>query len=360
MVDKLILSERNTLRCYDILMDAYADITDIEQYQRIRKGIKLLDMESYDIFGNHMYSDIYFNDYDMSPMDMDIRLEYTPENREYYNQLQYVSSFVVGPTPGRSLCVKVWENNTKKLLGFIKMSSPTINMKPRNTMLDYVIKPEELNRTFYNGIVIVPVQPFGFNYLGGKLLALIAASTDIRDRFNNKYDTDIQYFETTSLYGSIKQSSQYDGLKPIIKRSKVRTDSNLMMYPSDDVIKKLTIIIKSENEGNHVVNITVNSSSVKTKRFNGLIRTIKNSLKHHDIDKYHEFSNMIKTKSNITTKKNYYYCNNISKSSEEMISIWKKKSVKRWEKLRSEDRLKKDLEVWSLDNIHTDDIQMIR
>ena len=64
------------------------------------------------------------------------------------------------------------------------------------------------------GFVIVPTQPFGFNYLGGKLLAALCCSHEVREKLNKKYDMNLVMFETTSLYGNSKSASQYDGMKP--------------------------------------------------------------------------------------------------------------------------------------------------
>jgi hypothetical protein len=105
-------------------------------------------------------------------------------------------------------------------------------MKPRNEMLDGVFTqtPESskaFNHTSIMGFVIVPAQPFGFNYLGGKLLAAICCSHEIREMLNKKYGMNTCLFETTSLYGSSKSSSQYDGMKPLL-RFKGLTDSNFL------------------------------------------------------------------------------------------------------------------------------------
>ena len=48
------------------------------------------------------------------------------------------------------------------------------NMKPRNILLGNVPELVNFNKTCIMGFVIVPSQPFGYNYLGGKLLALNA------------------------------------------------------------------------------------------------------------------------------------------------------------------------------------------
>ena len=36
------------------------------------------------------------------------------------------------------------------------------------------------------GFVIVPTQPFGFNYLGGKLLSALCCSHEVREKLNKK------------------------------------------------------------------------------------------------------------------------------------------------------------------------------
>ena len=62
------------------------------------------------------------------------------------------------------------ETNSNKAVGFIKMGSPLINSKPRNEYLGGVPDLGIFNQRAIMGFNIVPVQPFGFNYLGGKLM----------------------------------------------------------------------------------------------------------------------------------------------------------------------------------------------
>ena len=90
-------------------------------------------------------------------------------------------------------------------------------MKPRNVLLGNVPELVTFNKTSIMGFVIVPSQPFGYNYLGGKLLAAICCSHKIREILNDKYGMNLCLFETTSLYGNSKLSSQYDGMKPYLR-----------------------------------------------------------------------------------------------------------------------------------------------
>ena len=94
------------------------------------------------------------------------------------------------------------------------------------------------NNTTAMGFTIVPSQPFGYNYLGGKLLAALCCSHEIRELINEKYKMNLCLFETTSLYGSSKAISQYDGMKPYL-RFKGLTDSNFVPMLDGDAYKKL-------------------------------------------------------------------------------------------------------------------------
>ena len=104
----------------------------------------------------------------------------------------------------------------RKVLGFIRFGSPTINSKPRNLWLGKAPNLSIFNRHAAMGFVIVPSQPFGYNYLGGKLLALLCCSHFARETLNKVFEKDIALFETTSLYGSTTDASQYDGFNQTI------------------------------------------------------------------------------------------------------------------------------------------------
>jgi len=101
-----------------------------------------------------------------------------------------------------------------------------MNNKPRNDLAknnlykNNKLNPNRLNRHILNGNTIVPVQPFGNNCLGGKLLALICTSDWLRRKFDKKYKTNIVMFETTALYGNDHEASQYDGLRPFCEKER--------------------------------------------------------------------------------------------------------------------------------------------
>ena len=86
----------------------------------------------------------------------------------YVNLLRSVSSLNNETNiPGRELRWMIYEKRTQKLVGFIRFGSPIINSKPRNNWFGKQPNLSVFNRHAAMGFVIVPSQPFGYNYLGG-------------------------------------------------------------------------------------------------------------------------------------------------------------------------------------------------
>ena len=324
--------------------------------------------------------DEFFNE-DINPNDMEFDIKFIGNRfqnslpQDYYvNLLKAVSSHNnESNIPGRELRWMVFEKKTQKVVGFIRFGSPTINSKPRNVWLGKQPDLRIFNRHAVMGFVIVPSQPFGYNYLGGKLLALLCCSHFAREKLNEVFEKDIALFETTSLYGSTTDSSQYDGLKPFM-RYKGLTESKFLPLLHDDIFHKLhnrfTIL-------NNNTPLTDNkASSKKMKRQTKMISIIRNSLQNQE--KLSEFNSVIGNAFELTQKKRFYtseygYQNvrqvllgeeeklvrgpNWDKFElENIISWWKKKATKRYEKLKQEGRFRTKVELWTED----DDIQIIR
>jgi len=237
-------------------IDYFQNFTNLEEYLRhVKKSVvtksSILDDPKDDFFNR----DIHPND-----MEFDIRLVgdrfQNGIPQDYYrNLLSSVSSHNNEDNiPGRELRLMVYEKNTNKIVGFIRLQSPLINSKPRNQWLGKAPDLTIFNRHAVMGFAIVPSQPFGYNYLGGKLLALICVSHFIREKLNNIFEKDIALFETTSLYGSSSSASQYDGLKPFM-RFKGLTDSKLFLFYTKRHFIIYTISLRSGIIMNHLQRI---------------------------------------------------------------------------------------------------------
>ena len=110
--------------------------------------------------------------------------------------------------------------NDEFILGFIQFDSGVLNNRALKTYLDIPnLNPDFVNQHLVCGKGIVPTQPFGSKLVGGKLIALLATSNELRDFYNHNFKKPrrLAVFYTTSLYGSSKQSSQYDQLDRYLK-----------------------------------------------------------------------------------------------------------------------------------------------
>ena len=372
------LSSQEAVYAADQFINYFSNTGRIDEYLRAVKLDRIASQPT--ALPGFGPEDDLFSDFDMHPSDMDIRVYPAGDtngfSNSYFNErLQITMSHVFeNSIPGKSLKWIVQEQNTNKTLGFIRFGSPTINSKPRNEWLGDTPELSRFNRHAIMGFVIVPTQPFGFNYLGGKLLALLCCSHTARQQINAKYNSDICLFETTSLYGSTKSSSQYDGLKPYM-RYKGLTESDFTPLLHDSVFKDLNKWFTARN-GDKLL-VKEDASSRKLKIQTKMISIIKKSLT--DLDKLSDFNKAIASAKDLTEQKRFYMCDygfsnarevilgtqetlhpgqNYDKfQMEHLIAWWKKKAGKRYEKLKSEGRLRTTLETW---NVNPDEIDIIR
>ena len=371
----MIISEADATWAADEFINYFGNFTSIEDYLRfvkkelVPRANPLMSME-----------DEFFNE-DISPEEMEFEIRFIGDRFDnslpqdhYKNLLAAVSSHNnESNIPGRELRWIVYEKRTQKVIGFIRFGSPTINSKPRNVWLGQPANLSLLNRHTAMGFVIVPSQPFGYNYLGGKLLALLCVSHFARETLNKVFEKDIALFETTSLYGSTTSASQYDGLKPFF-RYKGLTESKFLPLLHDRVFHKLHDRFTLLNNNTPLTDNK--ASSKKMKRQTKMIASIKKSLK--DENKLQQFNNVIEMAFGLTQKKRFYISDygygNVREvirgdqdklvhgqnwdkfHLDNIISWWKRKATKRYETLKRDGRFRDKVELWSQD----DDIQIIR
>ena len=119
---------------------------------------------------------------------------------------------------GRNLFYTVVDDVTGKYLGVICISSDFLDLTPRDSAIGWSrdVKTQQgmINYTAI-GSTIVPLQPLGYNYMGGKLLAMLCLSDTVQTDWKRQYGDVLVGVTTTSLYGKTKANglSQYDGLE---------------------------------------------------------------------------------------------------------------------------------------------------
>ena len=299
----MIISEADAAWAADEFINYFGNFTSIEDYLRFVK--RELVPKTNPLMS---HEDEFFNE-DISPEEMEFEIRFIGDRfpnslpqDHYKNLLAAVSSHNnESNIPGRELRWMVYEKRTQKIVGFIRFGSPTINSKPRNLWLGQPANLSLLNRHTAMGFVIVPSQPFGYNFLGGKLLALLCVSHFARETLNKVFEKDIALFETTSLYGSTTSASQYDGLKPFF-RYKGLTESKFLPLLHDRVFHKLHDRFTLLNNNTPLTDNK--ASSKKMKRQTKMIASIKKSLK--DENKLQHFNAVIEMAFGLTQKKRFY------------------------------------------------------
>ena len=353
------LERQEALHCSKVIADYFEKFSRVDEYMLEQKLEQIKHMPT--ALPGMGFEDDLFSDYTMSPEDMDFEI-IEPDDKTFTSCLNIISSHTnMASIPGKNLRLAIREKNTGKWVGFIRLGSPVINMKPRNELLGNVPELSTFNKTSIMGFCIVPSQPFGFNYLGGKLLAALCCSHYVRERMNQKYNMNLVYFETTSLYGSSKSSSQYDGMKPILK-NKGLSDSDFTPLMHGEPWKRLVDYVESR-VGNL---IPKDASSKKLKLTTAIQGLIKRSLDGTDLD---NFKDTLENAKKLTERKRYYVSNygirnyidivngktdeiikedNYDKYEvENLIKWWKKKATNRYNNLKADNRLRTELEVWT-------------
>lgn len=138
--------------------------------------------------------------------------------------------------PGRSIRFIVLDRITKTYIGIISLGSDFMSLTPRDNHIGWSSKDRQQGKLRYTamGSSISPTQPFGYNFVGGKLIALLVCSDVVVNEWNKRYDKDkLVGITTTSLYGGF---SQYTRLK--YWRKCGTSEGKILLEPSDHVYQE--------------------------------------------------------------------------------------------------------------------------
>ena len=118
--------------------------------------------------------------------------------------------------PGRNVKINVKDRVSGKLLGQISLASDVTAMGVRDNFIGWTKDNKFVDGKLNNTTIastIVCTQPLGYNFLGGKLIAMMTTTPEVREYWNSKYKNVLIAVGTTSLYGI---HSQYNGI-PLFK-----------------------------------------------------------------------------------------------------------------------------------------------
>jgi hypothetical protein len=130
----------------------------------------------------------------------------------------YCSTAEYNQAPGRFIKFLMMDELSNKILGIASIASDVISISARDNFIGWTqddkLKYKMLKHSAI-GTTIVPTQPFGSNFLGGKLVAALVTSNVVRNEWENQIRgkskrCKLVGMTTTSLYG---QFSMYNSLK---------------------------------------------------------------------------------------------------------------------------------------------------
>ena len=106
-------------------MGFYDKLDTIQDYFLERKKEKIVKID------NDKYTKLMFDDYSIEPKDMNFVLEEV-EGKLFNPATQIITSLPLESQIGRQVMLGIKETTTNKYVGFIRLASPVLSIKPRN------------------------------------------------------------------------------------------------------------------------------------------------------------------------------------------------------------------------------------
>ena len=264
--------------------------------------------------------------------------------------------------PGRNVKCYVKDRTSGKILGQICLGSDITSLGVRDQYISWTkedkFKKGKLNNTCI-ATTIVSTQPFGYNFLGGKLIAALATSPEVRDYWKKKYDNVLIGVGTTSLYGI---HSQYNGI-PHFKtlgesKGKISTKPDDSVYDPwhqwlkenrSEWYKEHILEERERNGANMGYDKNGPVSGIKQKIIQAIFKElgIKGNAYDHGFQRGVYFAQMYENG-------NEFLCSKIDESqlvlkqkfaegNSYTVRWWKDKAIKRYEKLYDEGKIKPEV-----------------
>jgi hypothetical protein len=261
--------------------------------------------------------------------------------------------------PGRNVKINVKDRVSGKLLGQISLASDVTAMGVRDNYIgwskDNKFVDGKLNNTTIAS-TIVCTQPLGYNFLGGKLIAMMTTTPEVRAYWKEKYKNVLIAVGTTSLYGI---HSQYNGI-PLFK-TLGESAGKISLKPDDKFYDPWHQWIKENHADWYSENITEERarnganmgydrngpvSGIKQKILGKIFKEcgIKATEYHHGFKRGVYFAMMYENGNeflrNEITEEQLILKDKFKQGNEYIQKWWKKHAISRYTKLHDEGRIK--------------------
>ena len=257
-------------------------------------------------------------------------------------------------TPGRFLRFLVVDDVSGQYLGATSLSNDVMALTCRDNFIGWTSKNRCDDGMLIHsaiGSCIMGTQPFGYNFLGGKLVASLILSQHVRDTWEHVVGKKLVGMTTTSLYGP---NSMYCGIP--YWQGCGTSMGKISLKPDNIFYDKWHAQIKKTQAESYAKKIE------KTDPSKGPITGIKqrilemifhevgtNAAKyHHGFERgvyyapfYNETKDFLSKK--IEMPSNWTLIKRFETDVVGMINWWREKAIKRYTKLHTESRLKPDI-----------------
>lgn len=254
---------------------------------------------------------------------------------------------------GRNMKYLVIDDYTGKYIGVLNVGSDAIAIKDRDAWIGWNkeirVKEKKINNTAI-GNCIMPTQPFGYNFLGGKLMAVLITSKLVRDTWKERYQDTIVGFTTTSLYGSYSMYNNIPYWKAVGSSA-----GKILIKPDDKVYDYMLQYIKEHrrDEYDAIQDGNNNAIGVTSGLKQRLLAPIFDEVGLKMSDYTHGYQRGVYFAA-IYENAREFLCKTIDESKlvmkpryvqdvDGMVEWWKDKAIKRYEKLHSENRLNPEI-----------------
>ena len=260
-------------------------------------------------------------------------------------------------SPGRFIRFLVYVENdsgTVKYLGAASISNDVMALTCRDKFIGWTSKNRIEDKTLIHsaiGSCIMGTQPFGYNFLGGKLVACLILSSHVRETWEKIVEKKLVGMTTTSLYGP---NSMYCGIpywegcgcsagKISIKPDDYLYDAwhdYIKQHRTAEYMKKT---MKEDQDSGpvtgvkqRILEIIFREMGIPASKYNhGFERGVYYSCFYDETKDV--LTNKLTDLSNLTLKKRF------QSDDVGMIEWWRKKAINRYTKLHTENRLKPEV-----------------
>ena len=261
--------------------------------------------------------------------------------------------------PGRNVKINVKDRVSGKLLGQISLASDVTAMGVRDNFIGWTKDNKFVDGKLNNTTIastIVCTQPLGYNFLGGKLIAMMTTTPEVRAYWKEKYKNVLIAVGTTSLYGI---HSQYNGI-PLFK-TLGESAGKISLKPDDKFYDPWHQWIKENHADWYSENITEERarnganmgydrngpvSGIKQKILGKIFKEcgIKATEYHHGFKRGVYFAMMYENGNeflrNEITEDKLIIKDKFKQGTEYINKWWKKHAISRYTKLHDEGRIK--------------------